>query len=153
MYTASSIQGSFEALRSVNQVTHFTHFTVAHAHLGLYGFVTMVFFGAIYFVVPRVSGREWPSKGLIAAHFWLAAAGITIYFVSLTVGGWLQGQAMLDEARPFMESVTLMSPYLKARTLGGSLMALGHVVFILNFAMLLLGRSAGRSQPTLLKTI
>ncbi|PTT88972.1 hypothetical protein DBR42_08765 [Pelomonas sp. HMWF004] len=152
MYTASSIQGSFEALRSVNQVAHFTHFTVAHAHLGLYGFVTMVFFGAIYFVVPRVSGREWPSQGLIAAHFWLAAAGISIYFVLLTVGGWLQGKAMLDETRPFMDSVTLTLPYLKARTVGGSLMALGHVVFVVHFAMLLLGRSAGRSQPTLLKT-
>jgi cytochrome c oxidase cbb3-type subunit I len=153
MYTASSIQGSFEALRSVNVVAHFTHFTVAHAHLGLYGFVTMVFFGAIYFVVPRVSGREWPSQGLIAAHFWLAAIGITIYFVSLTIGGWLQGKAMLDEARPFMESVTLTLPYLKARTLGGALMALGHVVFIVHFVMLLLGRSEGRSQPTLLKTL
>ncbi|MCE4556839.1 cbb3-type cytochrome c oxidase subunit I [Roseateles cellulosilyticus] len=153
MYVVSSIEGSLEALRSVNQVTHFTHFTVGHAHLGLYGFVSMVFFGAIYFVVPRVSGREWPSKGLIAAHFWLAAAGITIYFVSLSVGGWLQGKAMLDESRPFIDSVTLTGPYLKARTLGGSLMALGHVFFILNFAKLLLGRSAGRSEPTLLKTI
>ena len=44
------MQGSFEALRSVNAVTHFTHYTVAHAHLGLYGFVTMVLFGAIYFI-------------------------------------------------------------------------------------------------------
>ena len=46
MYLASSMQGSFEALRSVNAVTHFTHYTVGHAHLGAYGFVTMVLFGA-----------------------------------------------------------------------------------------------------------
>lgn len=150
MYTASSIQGSIEALRSVNQVAHFTHFTVAHAHLGLYGFVTMVFFGAIYFVVPRVSGREWPSQRLIQAHFWLSAVGISVYFVSLTWGGWLQGQAMLDASRPFIDSVTLTIPYLKARTVGGGLMAVGHVVFALHFAMLLLGRSSGRTQPTLL---
>lgn len=153
MYTLSSIQGSFEALRSINVVTHFTHFTVAHAHLGLYGFVTMVFFGAIYFVVPRVSGREWPSPWLIGAHFWLAAIGISIYFVSLTIGGWLQGQAMLDASRPFIESVTLTAPYLKARSVGGALMALGHVVFVLHFLMLLRGRSAGRSTPTLLHAV
>lgn len=150
MYTASSIQGSIEALRSVNQVAHFTHFTVAHAHLGLYGFVTMVFFGAIYFVVPRISGREWPSQRLIQAHFWLSAVGISVYFVSLTWGGWLQGEAMLDASRPFIDSVTLTIPYLKARTVGGGLMALGHVVFTFHFAMLLLGRSAGRTRPTLL---
>lgn len=153
MYTASSIQGSFEALRSVNVVAHFTHFTVAHAHLGLYGFVTMVFFGAIYFIMPRVSGREWPSQGLIAAHFWLAAGGIAIYFVALTWGGWLQGKAMLDASRPFMDSVTLTLPYLKARSLGGGLMALGHIVFIVHFFMLLAGRSEGRSEPTLLKAL
>jgi cytochrome c oxidase cbb3-type subunit I len=150
MYTACSVQGSLEALRSVNAVAHFTHFTVAHAHLGLYGFVTMVFFGAIYFITPRICGREWPSQALIAAHFWLAAVGITVYFVSLTVGGWLQGLAMLDESRPFMDSVTLTLPYLKARTVGGALMGLSHVVFAVHFLMLLAGRSTGRTTPTLL---
>jgi cytochrome c oxidase cbb3-type subunit 1 len=150
MYTACSLQGSLEALRSVNAVAHFTHFTVAHAHLGLYGFVTMVFFGAIYFITPRICGREWPSRGLIVAHFWLAATGITLYFVSLTVGGWLQGLAMLDEGRPFMDSVALTLPYLKARSVGGALMALGHVVFAVHFLMLLAGRSEGRREPTLL---
>jgi len=150
MYTISSIQGAIEALRSVNVVVHFTHHTVGHAHLGLYGFVTMVFFGAIYFVVPRVSGREWPSPRLIAAHFWLASIGILIYFFSLSYGGWLQGEAMLDATRPFMDSVTLMAPYLKARSIGGGLMALGHIVFVIHFLRLLAGRSIGRTQPTLL---
>ncbi len=153
MYTISSIQGAFEALRSLNVVVHFTHHTVGHAHLGLYGFVTMVFFGAIYFVVPRVSGREWPSPRLISAHFWLASIGILIYFFSLSHGGWLQGEAMLDAARPFMDSVTLTLPYLKARTLGGALMVLGHVVFVAHFLLLLAGRSAGRNQATLLKPV
>ncbi len=152
VYTASSVQGSVEALRSVNAVAHFTHFTVAHAHLGLYGFVTMVFFGAIYFITPRICGREWPSRALITLHFWLAATGIAIYFVSLTVGGWLQGLAMLDERQPFMASVALTLPYLKARSVGGGLMALGHLVFAVHFLMLLAGRSEGRREPTLLAT-
>ena len=73
MYMLSSLQGSFEALRAVNQVTHFTHFTVAHAHLGAYGFVTMVLFGAIYFMMPRLLQREWPFPRLISLQFWLAA--------------------------------------------------------------------------------
>ena len=114
MYLASSVQGSLEALRSVNTVTHFTHYTVGHAHLGLYGFVAMVFFGAIYFVMPRVMGREWPYPKLILLHFWLSALGLGIYFVGLTIGGWLQGLAMLDAARPVHGSVTLTVPYLKA---------------------------------------
>ena len=150
MYTASSVQGSFEALRSINVVTHFTHYTVGHAHLGLYGFVTMVFFGSIYFIVPRITGREWPSPVLISAHFWLAAIGISIYFLSLTIGGWLQGMAMLDASRPFMDSVTLTLPYLKGRTVGGSLMAMGHLVFVIHFIWLLTGESKHRGTPTML---
>ncbi|MDB5826580.1 MAG: cytochrome c oxidase, subunit [Variovorax sp.] len=133
MYLASSLQGSFEALRSINQVTHFTHYTVAHAHLGAYGFVTMVMFGAIYFMMPRVLNWEWPYPKLITLHFWLSAVGICIYFGGLSIGGWLQGKAMLDAARPFMDSVTLTLPYLQSRSVGGSLMVLSHLVFVGHF--------------------
>ncbi len=133
MYLASSLQGSLEALRSVNQVAHFTHFTVAHAHLGAYGFVTMVLFGAIYFMMPRVLSWEWPYPKLITLQFWLAAVGIAIYFIGLTIGGWLQGEAMLDASRPFMDSVTLTMPYLVSRTVGGALMVLSHLIFVGHF--------------------
>jgi cytochrome c oxidase cbb3-type subunit 1 len=133
MYFASSVQGSLEALRSVNQVAHFTHFTVAHAHLGAYAFVSMVLFGAIYFMMPRVLNWEWPYPRLVTLHFWLAAIGVTIYFVGLSIGGWLQGVAMLDPARPFIDSVNVTLPYLKWRSVGGGLMVLGHLVFVGHF--------------------
>ena len=133
MYLASSLQGSFEALRSVNQVAHFTHYTVGHAHLGAYGFVTMVLFGAVYFMMPRVLNWEWPYPRLITLHFWLSAVGVAIYFVGLTIGGWLQGLAMLDATKPFMDSVTLTIPYLLSRSVGGSLMVLGHLLFVGHF--------------------
>ena len=136
MYILSSIQGSMEALRSVNTITHFTHFTVAHAHLGLYGFFTMVMFGAMYYIMPRIMHWEWPYPSLIALHFWLVFVGFAIYVIWLSIGGWLQGLAMLDVARPFMESVTLTIPYLQARSLGGGLMTLGHFVFALHFLIM-----------------
>ena len=133
MYTAASVQGSLEALRSVNTITHFTHYTIAHAHLGLYGFFSMVMFGSIYFIMPRVMNWEWPYPKLISLHFWLVLVGFAIYFIWLSIGGWLQGLAMLDEKTPFMESVALTLPYLKARSIGGGLMTLGHLVFAVHF--------------------
>ena len=138
MYMLSSVQGSIEALRSVNQVAHFTHFTVAHAHLGAYAFVTMVLFGAIYFMLPRVLHWEWPYPRLISLHFWLAAIGIGIYFVFLTYGGWLQGLAMLDASKPFIESVTLTIPYLEWRSVGGSLMLASHLIFAFHVLVMVL---------------
>ena len=133
MYTAASVQGSLEALRAVNTVTHFTHYTVAHAHLGLYGFFTMIMFGSIYFIMPRVMNWEWPYPRLISLHFWLVLVGFAIYFIGLSIGGWLQGLAMLDAKTPFMQSMSLTLPYLKARSVGGSLMTLGHLVFAVHF--------------------
>jgi len=136
MYTAASVQGSLEALRSVNTITHFTHYTVAHAHLGLYGFFTMVMFGAIYFIMPRVMKWEWPYPWMISLHFWLVVLGFGIYIVFLSIGGWLQGLAMLDKDVPFMDSVALTIPYLQARSIGGALMTLGHLVFAVHFFLM-----------------
>jgi len=139
MYTLASLQGSMQALRPVNTVVHFTHYTVAHAHLGAYAFVAMVLFGGAYYLLPRLLQRPWPYPGLIGLHFWLVAGGFGLYFVALTVGGVLQGLTMLDPAREFIESVALTVPYLQARSVGGILMTLGHLVFALHFALLLLG--------------
>ncbi len=133
MYTAASLQGSMEALRSVNAVTHFTHYTIAHAHLGLYGFFSMVMFGSIYFIMPRIMNWEWPYPKLISLHFWLVLIGFAIYFIWLSIGGWLQGLAMLDANVPFMDSVKVTLPYLQARSIGGGLMTLGHLVFAFHF--------------------
>jgi cytochrome c oxidase cbb3-type subunit 1 len=149
MYVLASVQGTIEAFRSVNTVTHFTHFTVAHAHLGLYGFTAMAFFGGIYFVMPRVMEREWPYQWLIATHFWLVLVGILVYVTALSVGGWLQGKAMLDPARPFIDSVTVTLPWLELRTAGGMLMTLGHLVFVGHFVAMALSLGPAREKPSL----
>ncbi|MYM22633.1 hypothetical protein GTP46_08240 [Duganella sp. FT135W] len=152
MYTLSSLQGSMEALRSVSTVAHFTHFTVAHAHLGLYGFFSMVMFGSIYFVMPRVMSWEWPYPSMIAAHFWLVVLGFSIYFIGLSIGGWLQGLAMLDATQPFIESVKVTLPYLKSRSVGGAIMTVGHLVFAAHFVAMVLRHGPARTGAALLHT-
>lgn len=141
-YTLASFQGSIEALRSVNSITHFTHYTVGHAHLGVYGFVSLILFGAVYYILPRSTGRQWPWPAAIAAHFWLVVIGFLIYFVALTVGGIFQGLAMLDATRPFADSVRVTMPYLAARSVGGGLMVAGHLLFAIHFTVALLRRDA-----------
>ncbi|MXN73981.1 hypothetical protein GR157_04410 [Burkholderia sp. 4701] len=150
LYTLVSLQGALEAVPFFNRLVHFTQYKVAHAHLGLYGFFSMIMFGSIYFVMPRVLEREWPYPRLIAAHFWLATIGFLIYFVPLTIGGVLQGIALLDPARPFMDSVNVLTPYLAARTVGGVLMTLGHLVFAGHFFVMALERGPNRSGRALL---
>ena len=137
MYTFASVQGSIEALRSVNTITHFTHYTVGHAHMGVYGFFSFILFGSMYFILPRLVQWEWPHAWAITLHFWLVFIGFGIYFWFLSFGGWLQGLAMLDASIPFMETMELTLPYLTARSVGGSLMTLGHIVFASHFFLVL----------------
>lgn len=142
MYTISSLQGSLHSLRTFNYVTHFTHWTVSHAHLGLYGFTSMVFFGGIYFALPRLLDRDWPRPGLINLHFWVAAVGVLIYAVALGIGGILQGLQLTDPRSTFEASVKVTLPYLMARSGGGTLMLFSHLILAFNIVDLCFGKGA-----------
>ncbi|MDB5309785.1 MAG: hypothetical protein JWO38_3987 [Gemmataceae bacterium] len=139
-YTAVSFQGAVESLRDFSEVAHFTHYTVAHAHLGAYGFFTMIMFGLFYYMVPRLTGREWASPGLIRVHFWSSAVGITIYFVALSIAGWWQGRMLNDPNVPFANIVRYVTPFLAIRSyIAGPLMTVGHVSFAILLTANLMG--------------
>jgi cytochrome c oxidase cbb3-type subunit 1 len=152
-YTLVSLQGSLTAVREVNKVVHFTHYTVAHAHIGMYAFATMVMFGSIYYMVPRVFKREWPSAFLIRLHFWGVALGIILYVLALTVGGIQQGFNLLNPDVPFLEVVRQTIPYLHLRTIAGIMMAAGHVAFSISLIWVLFGKAVPKGGPTLFADI
>ncbi|MCG8528694.1 MAG: cbb3-type cytochrome c oxidase subunit I [Opitutales bacterium] len=156
-YTLVSLIGSAMALRVVNEVTHFTHFTVAHAHHGVYAFFTMIMFGGIYFVMPRFMKREWPSATLIRIHFWACALGITLYVVGLSIGGIIQGLELnkLDDegsiVYPFLQVMANTLPWLASRTVSGILLTIGHFAFAIHFFWMLFAPANKTSEgPTLL---
>lgn len=147
-YTAVSVQGAFESLKAFSEIAHFTHYTVAHAHLGVYGFFTMIMFGATYYIMPRLTGREWASARLIRIHFWLCAVGIVLYFTALSIGGWYQGLALIDSSVPFIQIVQNTIPYLIARTAAGIMLTIGHIVFAILVVMNMTGYGRQRTGPT-----
>ena len=137
-YTLASLQGILSSLRSFSEVAHFTHHTVAHAHLGLYAFFSMVMFGAIYYILPRVTQQQWPSNGLISIHFWGAALGILLYVVPLGLAGLQQGRLLNNASVPFLDVVRFTLPWLQLRTVAGLLLGLGQLAFVVNVGWLLL---------------
>ena len=151
-YTLASLIGSAMAIRDVNVVTHFTHFTVGHAHHGIYAFYTMIMFGSIYFMMPRLLKREWPSATLIKVHFWACSVGITVMVVALQVGGWIQGLEMNNPEIAFIDAVRNTIPWLQARSVSGIMLTVGHIAFAINFTWMLLSYWIGsdRKGPTLL---
>lgn len=63
------------------------------------------------------------------------------------MGGIIQGLYMNDASRPFMDSVEVTKPYLFARSIGGSLMLLGQLVFIFLFSLMLFRKGTYRIIP------
>ena len=55
-----------------------------------YGFFVMVMFGAIYYILPLVTGVEFPYPKLVSAHFWLGAWALCCCVVPLAIGGVVQ---------------------------------------------------------------
>ncbi|MEL7117626.1 MAG: cbb3-type cytochrome c oxidase subunit I, partial [Pseudomonadota bacterium] len=130
-YGLVSLQGTFQGLRDFSQLIHFTHYTVAHAHWAAYGFASFLAFGAVYTLLPRLTGVVERSDLRLAIqwHFWLALSGIAIYFVSMTISGTIQGLRW-SEGLPFVESLIGIQPYMLSRLIGGTLMAASHVIFL-----------------------
>jgi cytochrome c oxidase cbb3-type subunit 1 len=143
----------FLSLRSVAGHLHFTEAGVAYTQVGLYAFYTMIIFGSMYYIVPRLVGREWRYASLIKLHFWAAAYGIGLLALMLFSGGLAQGAGMSDPTIAFSESTQSLLPYLRAHSLAVILLTVAHFVFAFHFGLMLLGLGRTASVPTFLNPV
>ncbi len=138
------------SLRSVAGYVHFTEASVAYSHMGLYAFFTMTMFGSMYYIVPRLVGREWRYASLIKLHFWSSTYGVGLMVLMLLVGGFAQGSSLHDPSLAFSESTESILPYLRGRSVSGMLLTVAHCVFAFHFGLMLLGLGRTASLPTFL---
>ena len=99
------------AIPSVNAVFHFTDYTPGMNMLSLLGFFSMVMFGAIYYIAPRLLNLTWPSSYLIKAHFWLTLVGVAVMVISTTLGGLIEGIAFEDPVISFANIISYSAPW------------------------------------------
>jgi len=152
-YTVFSAVGVVISLRSFARLVHFSEVSVAYSHLGLYAFFTMVMFGSMYYIVPRLVGREWRYASLIKLHFWASAYGVGLMVLMLLVGGFVQGLNMNDASLPFTESTQSVLPYLRGRSVSGILLTVSHFIFAYHFGLMLFGLGRTASVPTFLNPL
>src|SRR5215831_6017325 len=152
-YTVFSVVGLLISLRSVASYVNFTQASIAYSHLGLYAFFTMVIFGSMYYIVPRLVGREWRYASLIKLHFWASAYGIGLMTLMLLAGGFLQGGNLENPGLPFSESIETALPYLRGRSLAGILLTAAHFIFAYHFGLMLLGLGRTSTVPTFLNPV
>ena len=152
-YTVFSLVGILISLRSTARYLHFTQASIAYSHMGLYAFVTMILFGSMYYIVPRLVGREWRYATLIKLHFWASAYGIGLMSLMLLIGGLAQGASQNDPSLPFVESTGSVLPYLRGRTLAALLLTVSHFIFAFHFGLMLFGLGRTSTVPTFLNPV
>lgn len=147
------VWGGLAILTSVRGVAATFQFTIGSAGLDwlvVYGCFSTAAFGAAYFIVPRLTGREWVSPALVKGHFWAAALGLGLFVAASVVGGFRQGALLNDPTVAFGDVTTALAPWLAARTVALMLLAVGHLAFALNFGWALCPFNSGRARVAVL---
>jgi cytochrome c oxidase cbb3-type subunit 1 len=138
-YGMSTFEGPMMSIKTVNALSHYTDWTVGHVHSGALGWVAFISIGSIYYLLPRLFGKEqMHSVKLMTAHFWIATIGVVLYIASMWIAGVMQGlmwratNADGTLTYAFVESVKATYPYWTIRLLGGLMFLVGMLLMAWN---------------------
>ncbi len=148
-YGMSTFEGPMMAIKTVNALSHYTDWTVGHVHSGALGWVAMVSIGSIYFLIPKLVGKQemWSTK-LVTTHFWIATIGVVLYIASMWISGVMQGlmwRAVNADGTltySFIESVKASYPFWAIRVLGGLMFLTGMLLMLYNVVKTMQGGRA-----------
>src|SRR5438552_742347 len=148
-YGMATFEGPMMSIKTVNALSHYTDWTIGHVHSGALGWVGLVSMGSLYYLIPRMYGRnEMYSVRLIGAHFWIATIGVVLYISAMWIAGVMQGlmwRALNADGTltyAFVESVKATYPYYSIRVLGGVLFLAGMLIMAYNTWKTIAGRKA-----------
>ncbi len=138
-YGMSTFEGPMMSVKTVNALSHYTEWVIGHVHSGALGWVAMITIGSMYYLIPRLFGREeMYSTRLINVHFWWSTIGVVLYIASMWVAGVAQG-LMWRATNPdgtltysFAQTVQAMYPFYTIRLVGGSIFFLGMLIMAYN---------------------
>ncbi len=134
-YGMATFEGPMLSIKSINALSHFTDWTIAHVHIGALGWNGFLTFGVLYWLIPRLYGTQMYSKKLANWHFWIGFLGIVFYAVPMYWTGITQG-LMWKQFTPegnlqypiFLETVLQLIPMYILRSIGGTLYLTGALI-------------------------
>jgi cytochrome c oxidase cbb3-type subunit I/II len=141
-YGMATFEGPLLSIKSVNALSHYTDWTIAHVHSGALGWNGFMTFGMLYYLAPRIFQTKLWSKKLAELHFWVGTIGILLYIVAIYAAGVTQGlmwRAFDSTGRlaypDFVETVVRILPMYWVRVLGGTLFVAGVIMAFVNILM------------------
>jgi len=133
-YGMATFEGPMLSLKSVNAISHFSEWTIAHVHVGALGWNGFLTFGILYWLIPRIFQTKLYSVKWANWHFWIGTLGIVFYVVPMYWAGFMQSLA-LKEFTPegtlkyqFLETVQQLKPFYLMRAIGGVLFLTGTLL-------------------------
>jgi cbb3-type cytochrome c oxidase subunit I len=146
-YILVSYQGSHQALRGINLLTHFTQYVPGHAHLSLMFFAASVVMGGAYYALPRIYNCRLYSRTLANVQYSLYVIGFTFFFAGFLLTGLVQGTAWVHQGLPVWSVLPGLRPYMALRAAGGILVVTSFVLFTYNVFATVMRRQA-EVRPT-----
>lgn len=140
-YGMSTFEGPMLSLKSVNAISHYTDWTVAHVHIGALGWNGFLTFGMLYYLIPKMWGTTLYSRKLANQHFLIGTVGILLYAIPMYWAGFSQSlmwKQFSDSGQlqyNFMETVTHIMPMYVLRGIGGLLYWIGALMAVYNLRM------------------
>ncbi|MGR4892485.1 cytochrome-c oxidase, cbb3-type subunit I [Sphingopyxis sp. LARHCG72] len=154
-YGMSTFEGPMMSIKWVNSMSHYTDWTIGHVHSGALGWNGMITFACVYYLAPRLWGRErLYSLRMVNWHFWLATVGIVFYAASMWVAGIMQGLMWREYGADgylvysFVESVAAMHPMYLIRAAGGAMYLAGFLIMVFNVWATLSGKVRAEKPMT-----
>jgi cytochrome c oxidase cbb3-type subunit I/II len=138
-YGMATLEGPTLAIKSINSLSHYTDWTIAHVHTGALGWNGFLTFSVLYWLFPRLYNTKLWSVKLANYHFWIALLGMIFYVVPMYASGVTQGlmwkQFNADgflQYPNFLETVLQIVPLYQLRAIGGTLYIIGAVLMTVN---------------------
>ncbi len=138
-YGMATFEGPMMSIKSVNALSHYTDWTIAHVHIGALGWNGLLTFGVIYWLLPRLFNTKLYSTKLANVHFWTATLGMIFYAIPLYWAGITQGLMWKEFTADgflqypiFLETVLQIIPMYIIRVIGGTLYFGGLFLMVYN---------------------
>ena len=138
-YGMATLEGPTLAIKSVNALSHYTDWTIAHVHTGTLGWNGFLIFSLLYWLFPRLYDTKLWSIKLANYHFWIGLLGMMFYVVPMYFSGVTQGLMWKQFTEDgfmqfpnFLETVLQILPMHHLRAAGGTFYLLGVVLMAFN---------------------
>lgn len=131
-YILVSYQGSHQALRGINLITHFTQYVPGHAHLSLLFFAASVIIGGVYYSLPRILKCRLYSRSLANVQYSLYFIGFIFFFGGFLLTGLVQGTNWIHQGLPVWSVLPGLRPFMALRAMGGALVVASFTMFTYN---------------------